>query len=79
MSTLKQIDNGKDSEGRKSNIEHHKRSKKKQRTQERRKDQCQLIQNMLLGSIKCEPVSLFSVIFSDVNMDLGNYDDVNKW
>lgn len=79
MSTLKQIDNGKDSEGRKSNIERHKRSKKQQRTKERRKDQCQLIQNMLLGSIKCEPLSFFSVIFSDANMDLGNYDDVNKW
>jgi hypothetical protein len=38
-----------------------------------------LIQNMLLGSIKCEPLSFFSVIFSDANMDLGNYDDVNKW
>jgi hypothetical protein len=60
---------GKDSDGRNSNAKHHERIKKNTEGYRKKKKKIkgvQMIQNMVLGSIKCESVSLFTIIFSDV-------------
>jgi 5'-3' exonuclease len=64
---------GKNMEGRNSNSEHPKRRKKKQKgtkKEEKKFKTVQMIQNMVLGSIKCESVSLFTIIQSDVKLQI---------
>jgi hypothetical protein len=61
---------GKDSEGRNNNTERLNRSKEKQKGTERRKENkmVQMIQYMVVGSIKFQSVSLFTIILSDVKI-----------
>jgi hypothetical protein len=63
---------GKGSDGRNSNTEHLKRRKEKQKAQkeETKNKIVQIIQNMVLGSIKFEPVSLFTTILSNIKLSI---------
>jgi dsDNA-binding SOS-regulon protein len=62
---------GKDLEGRNSNTEYLQRSKEKQKgtkKEEKRIKMAQMIQNMVLGSMKFESVSLFTIILSVIKL-----------
>jgi hypothetical protein len=56
---------GRDSEGRNSNTASLKRSKEKQKGTKKKTKMVKMIQNMVLGSIKFDSVSLFTIILSD--------------
>lgn len=58
----------KDPEDRNTSSEHQKRSKKNYKGSAKKITRVQVIQNMVLGSIKRESVSLFTIIFSDVKL-----------
>ena len=53
---------------RSTNSKHYKSSKKNYKGSAKKITRVQVIQNMVLGSIKRESVSLFTIIFSDVKL-----------
>ena len=58
----------KDPKDRSTNSKHHTSIKKNYKGRAKKITRVQMIQNMALESIKCESISLLTIIFSDVKL-----------